>query len=190
MDRSIPAIITGLVLLAILFLMWRSWRKRSLRDAGLAAGYPLPVTAGVTLTAAEAYYVATTPRDTPLERLAIRGLGFRARAAVTVTDVGIVLDLDGNEPVFVPATAIDSVGAARVAIDRVVEADGLVRLSWRLAAAGERQAVDSFFRIIDPSDRAGLIDSIRTIASPNISPNISTNISPATSPAPHDESEA
>ncbi|MDJ0336935.1 hypothetical protein [Cryobacterium sp. PH31-O1] len=179
MDRSIPAIITALVLLGVLILMWRSWRKRSRRDATLTAGYPLPETNDHALAGADAYYVATTPRDAPLERLAIGGLGFRARAALTVTDAGIILDLDGNQPVFVPAGAIDAVGAAQVAIDRAVETDGLVRLSWRLAAGTpDRRTVDSFFRIIDPNDRARLVDSIRTIAAK------------AAAPAHQDESEA
>ena len=179
MDRAVPAIITALVLLLVLVLMWRSWRKRNRRDAGLSAGYPMPDSATVELATAEAYYVATTPRDAPLERLAIRGLGFRARAALTVTVSGVVLDLDGNRPVFVPAFAIDAVGAAQVAIDRAVETDGLVRLSWRLASsADDRSTVDSFFRIIDPNDRARLVDSIRTITAA------------ATGPAHHDESEA
>ena len=129
----------------------------------------MPGSAAVELARAEAYYVATTPRDAPLERLAVRGLGFRARAAVTVAEAGVTLDLDGNQPVFIPASAIDAVGAAQVAIDRVVETDGLVCLNWRLAtgiASGsdDRRAVDSFFRIIDPNDRARLVDSIRTIA--------------------------
>ncbi len=195
MDRSVPTIITALVLLGVLFLMWRSWRKRGRRDAGLAAGYPMPSSIGVTLAAAEAYYVATTPRDAPLERLAISGLGFRARAAITVTELGMILDLDGNSPVFIPADSIDAVGAAQVAIDRAVESDGLLRLSWRLNSPGagespadsavdrhDRHAVDSFFRIIDPNDRARLVDSIRTLTA--------TGTGPATAPAHQDESEA
>ena len=183
MDRSIPAIITALVLLGVLVLMWRSWRKRSRRDAALAVGYPMPGTAGVALAGAEAYYVATTPRDAPLERLAIAGLGFRARAALTVTVEGITVDLDGNAPVFIPGRAIDQVGAAQIAIDRVVETDGLVRLSWRLGTSSDdRRAVDSFFRIIDPNDRARLVDSIRTISA--------TGTGPAAAPANQDESEA
>ncbi|TFD54326.1 hypothetical protein E3T46_01345 [Cryobacterium sp. Hh11] len=169
MDRSIPAIITALFLLGVLVLMWRSWHKRSQRDRTLTAGYPRPEggAAADLLATAEAYYVATTPRDAPLERLAIPGLGFRARAALTVTAQGITLDLDGNAPLYVPGDAIDQVGAAQLAIDRVVETDGLVRLSWRLNTPGtDRRDVDSFFRIIDPNDRARLIDSIRTITAP------------------------
>ncbi|MDJ0350380.1 hypothetical protein [Cryobacterium sp. PH29-G1] len=194
MDRSVPTIITALVLLGVLVLMWRSWRKRGQRDAALTAGYPMPSTVGTVLTGAESYYVATTPRDAPLERLSIRGLGFRARAALTVTAAGITLDLDGNQPVFVPADAIEAVGAAQVAIDRAVEPDGLVRLSWRLnvpegAASAhsaqnteDRRAVDSYFRIIDPNDRARLVEAIRTIAA--------TITGPAAAAADQDESEA
>lgn len=185
MDRSIPAIITALVLLGVLILMWRSWHKRSRRDSALAAGYSLPDDL-VVLADASAYYVATTPRDAPLERLAISGLAFRARATMSVTELGIVLDLDGNPPVFIPTAAIDAMTTAQVAIDRVVETDGLVRLSWRLnnpesarkqavpdeaktTSADQRpeqRAVDSFFRIIEPRDRARLRDAIRSITVP------------------------
>lgn len=196
MDRSVPTIITALVLLGVLFLMWRSWRKRGRRDAGLVAGHPMPNSIGVTLATTEAYYVATTPHDAPLERLAIPGLGFRARAVLTVTKSGMILDLDGNSPVFIPAAFIDAVGAAQVAIDRAVETDGLVRLSWRLKTPGalterpadspsdshDTQSVDSFFRIINPNDRARLADAIRTLTA--------TGTAPATAPAHHDESEA
>ena len=167
MDRTLPAVITGLVLLGVLILMWRSWRARSRRDSGLSAGYPAPETEQVLLASAECYYVATTPRDQPMERLAIPGLGFRARANLEVTDTGLWLALQGERPVYVPGTAIDGIDAATLAIDRVVETDGLLRLGWRLqatAAGGSGQSVDSYFRLIDPDVRSRLSGLIRTMS--------------------------
>ena len=167
MDRALPAIITLLVLLGVLALMWRSWRARSRRDSGLPAGYPAPETPQQLLASAECYYVATTPRDQPLERLAIPGLGFRARANLEVTGAGLWLALQGERPVYLPGTAIDGLDAATMAIDRVVETDGLLRLGWRLQAADDTaagQSVDSYFRLIDPDDRSRLSAAIRTMS--------------------------
>ena len=172
MDRLLPTVIIVLVLLGIFTLMLRSWRKRSIRDSGVVAGYPEPTGAETVLAAARGYYVATTPRDTPLERLFIPGLGFRARAEITVTEAGVTLDLTGSKPVFVPVSAIATLTPATWAIDRVVETDGLVLLGWQLppvfpgqnAPAEPGRSVDSYFRIIDPSERVRLVDAIRSIA--------------------------
>ncbi|TFC15396.1 hypothetical protein E3O19_09850 [Cryobacterium algoritolerans] len=180
MDRSIPAVITALVLLGLLALMARSWRARGRRDVALPAGYPLPGNTTPELASAAVFYVATTGRGTPLERLNIRGLGFRARATVTVTEAGILLYLAGEEAVFIPADAVELLEAATWTIDRAVEPDGLLMLGWRLNAPATEtgQVVDSYFRIIDPTERVTVNDAIRTIAAD------------ALRPAAHDESEA
>lgn len=164
MDRVAPTLIIVAVLLGLLALMWRSWRGRTRRDAALAAGHPQPAGEATPLAGARVNYVATTPRERPLERLAIRGLGFRARGALTVTEAGVRLDLPGEEPVFIPAEAIELVAPATVAIDRVVETDGLLRLGWRLHGADAPVSVDSYFRIPDSFDRDRITDAIRSIA--------------------------
>ncbi len=61
-------------------------------------------------TATSGFYVATTRHGDALERLAIRGLGFRSRVDVTVTDRGVALDLVGQPRMFVATASIDSVG--------------------------------------------------------------------------------
>lgn len=172
MDRVLPSIITVVVVLGVLALMWRSWRKRSRRDAALEAGYPAPATEDTRIASARSLYVATTPRGNPLERLAIRGLGFRARAQLTVSTSGVSLALAGEDPVFIPADVIDVLTPATWTIDRVVEPDGLLLLGWRLKPSGPDLAqkdefgiaVDSYFRVIDPFDRGRIVDAIRSIA--------------------------
>jgi hypothetical protein len=169
-DRSIPTIIIIVVVLGILALMWRSWRRRSRRDAGLGAGYPHTEPAEPEITASDAFYVATTPRDLPLERLALPGLGFRARARLSVTGDGVVLAPAGEKPVFIPARAIQVLTRATWAIDRSVETDGLLLLGWRLRGTEGNDDptpgtdADSYFRIVDPADRRRITDAIRSIA--------------------------
>ena len=60
MDRTVPAVIVVVVLLGVLLLMARSWRKRSARDSTLAAGYAFPP-AGE----ADAASVVTATTDNP-----------------------------------------------------------------------------------------------------------------------------
>ncbi|POH61755.1 hypothetical protein C3B59_14205 [Cryobacterium zongtaii] len=171
-SRTIATIITALVLLAVLALMLRSWRRRTKRDAALPAGYPQPADRGRELASAAALYVATTPRDTPLERLNIPGLGFRARGGVTVTEQGVLLELAGSPALFIPADAVQLVADATVAIDRVVEPGGLLLLGWRLNSVGVNTTdtptdtptgVDSYFRFSDPVDRRAITEAIRSI---------------------------
>ena len=174
-SRTVATIITALVLLAVLGLMLRSWRRRTRRDATLPAGYPQPAERGRELASAAALYVATTPRDAPLERLNIPGLGFRARGGVTVTELGVLLELAGSPALFIPADAVQLVADATVAIDRVVEPGGLLLLGWRLSTTGPGASgpdstgpetptgVDSYFRFSDPVDRRAINEAIRSI---------------------------
>jgi hypothetical protein len=176
-NRTLAAIITILVALGVLALMLRSWRRRSKRDAALSAGYPQPAEPGRQLASAATLYVATTPRDQPLERLAIPGLGFRARGGISVTSQGVLLELAGSPALFIPADAVELVTDATWAIDRVVEPGGLFLLGWRLAAptdptastanpdsAATPTSVDSYFRFSDPTDRTAIREAIRSLA--------------------------
>lgn len=167
-SRTVATIITALVLLAVLALMLRSWRRRTKRDAALPAGYPQPADRGRELASAAALYVATTGRDAPLERLNIPGLGFRARGGVSVFESGVLLELAGSPALFIPADAVQFVTDATVAIDRVVEPGGLLLLGWRLNTAGPEAGpetptgVDSYFRFSDPVDRRAISEAIAT----------------------------
>lgn len=151
-----------------------AWLRRTRRDAGIAAPVgEIPAGAAITNTSS-GLYVATTRHDEPLERLAIAGLGFRSRVDVTVTDRGVALDLVGQPRLFLPLTQIASADIATVAIDRVVEPGGLVRITWRTGAGddGAAQIVDSYLRPQDGSARA-LADAIAaTLPAHAASPNL------------------
>ena len=176
-SRTVATVITLIVLLLVLALMLRSWRRRTRRDADLPAGYPQPESTGRELASAAALYVATTPRDLPLERLTIPGLGFRARGGVSVTEQGVLLELAGSPSLFIPADAIELIGDATWAIDRAVEPGGLLLLGWRLnrpagtkagTAAGtdtviDPTSVDTYFRFSDPADRRAISEAVTSI---------------------------
>lgn len=160
MDRVIPTIAIVAVLVVVLLLIVTGWRRRVRRDRDAGSGYPAPATAGAPLAEVRTLYVATTKGDEPLERLALPGLSFRGKAAVTVSQEGVTIAVTGELPVFITAAALTDVGAATVTIDRVVERDGLVRISW-ITSGGA--AADSFLRVVDPADREPLLAAVGTI---------------------------
>jgi len=144
------AVMIAVAVVLLGLLAWAWWR-RTRRDSGLHAPVGEAPEDAATLSRHDVLYVATTRHGEPLERLAIRGLGFRSRADLTVTSAGIALDLTGQSRFFLPIAQLVDVGQATVAIDRVVERDGLVRVAW-IAEPGT--TVDSYFRPQDASARA------------------------------------
>ena len=162
MSREAAVLVMAAVAAALLGLVAWGWRRRVRRDSAMAAPVG-EVPAGASNVAEfEALYVATTRHAEPLERLAIHGMGFRSRAGVTVTDAGVALDLTGRPRLFLASDRITGVDQATVAIDRVVEKDGLTRLAWR---TDDGTVVDTYLRPQSASARA-LADAIRTTLTP------------------------
>nr|WP_274638282.1 hypothetical protein [Microbacterium bovistercoris] len=150
-------IVVAIAIVAIGLMAWGWWR-RTRRDAALTAPHDtLP--ADATFAAYNGLYVATTAHDQPLERLAIRGLGLRSKAVIRVGEAGVALEMPGQDTIALSAARLVDVGRATVAIDRVVEHDGLTRLSWRTDAG---PVVDSYLRPQDASATA-LTEAIRPL---------------------------
>ena len=159
MDRTASTTIVIAVILLALVGMVIGWRGRQKRQAHLPNPDTVPADPGTELLSAEAFYVATTMADDELNRVAVAGLGFRARATVTVTEAGVILILAGSSEVFIARAALHAIDRATYTIDRVVETGGLVRLTWSL---GET-LVDSYLRLTDPADSIALIDAVTTL---------------------------
>jgi hypothetical protein len=146
------------IAVVLLGLMAWAWWRRSRRDA-------TPLTAAVLPAAAEVrarfdgMYVATTRQGEPLQRLAAPGLGFRSKAVIVVADAGVALQMPGQPDTVLAADRIVAVAQATLAIDRVVEKDGLVRVTWRTDPGA---IVDTYLRARDAS-AAILADSIRQL---------------------------
>jgi hypothetical protein len=154
-DRnSLLALVMALfVLLVVLAVV--GWIRRRRRQSYLPAPERVPADIGELRGEFDGFYVSTTLDGEPLNRVAVRGLGFRARATVAIADAGVVLALPGNN-VFIPVAAIREVTRAQYTIDRVVEEGGLVLLAWVL---GETP-VDSYFRVENPQALRDAIESI------------------------------
>lgn len=158
-DLILLSVAIPLVLIALgMVLGWRARRRRQAHVAGLAA---VPAEVGAVRLTEDLLYVSTTPAESPLERIAVQGLGFRARAVLTVTELGVRLDLAGQQPGFLPTTSLVGVGRASFTIDRVLSKDGLVFVRWtQTDATGTILTLDSNFRSADPDALVAAVESI------------------------------
>lgn len=151
---AIPIVLVALGMV----LGWRALRRRQAHVNGLA---PVPSELGATLLTENLLYVSTTPADRPLERIAVHGLGFRARAVLTVTEAGILLDLTGQLPGFLPKANIVGVGRATWTIDRALRHDGLVFVRWtQTDATGAILTLDSNVRSADPDALVAAVEKL------------------------------
>jgi hypothetical protein len=141
------AVIIGLAILG--------WMMRRRRQRDIPAPAPMPADVGAVVGEFDGFYVSTTLDGQPLNRVAVRGLGFRSRATIAVAQKGVVLALPGNN-VFVPREDIREVTRANYTIDRVVEPGGLVLLAWTL---GETR-LDSYLRVEGTAELVAAISAL------------------------------
>jgi len=155
MDRTtlLIYVMAGFVVIIALAILGWSLRRRRQRD--IPVPHQVPADLGATIAEFDGFYVSTTLDGQPLNRVAVRGLGFRARAGITVTETGVVLALPGNN-IFIPRGDIREVTRAQYTIDRVVEPGGLVLLAWTLGAT----PLDSYLRVEQTEELASALGSI------------------------------
>ena len=143
MDKNLSGFLVIVFLILMLALMVWGWLSRRRRQAHLPALAPVPADLGEIFGSFAGLYVATTTAADHLDRIAVRGLGFRSRVTITVASEGVVLAIPGQDDLFIPVGAITDAGRATWSIDRVVEDNGLSTLSWTLGDT----AVTSSFRL-------------------------------------------
>jgi hypothetical protein len=173
-DKLPGLLVAVLIVAAAAWLMWRSWRRRTVRDASLGA-YPVPATVGRAAVDTEALYVATTPEGLPLERLAVDGLAFRGAARVEVVPEGVLIRIAGESTSFIPREQLVGAGVATYAIDRGVEPEGLVAITWIVQQTGgdgetPPPRVDSYLRARYAGDSASIIAAVNDIAAAPAAP--------------------
>ncbi|MFT4030022.1 MAG: hypothetical protein QM675_09100 [Protaetiibacter sp.] len=141
-ERLIPALVILAMIVVAFGFMALGWRNRRRRQSFLDVVPVPPAEIGEELAAERVLYVATTLAGQPLERVVVDGLAFRAKGEVRIARGGIVLDLAGSRPAFIPVADIIGVGLASWTIDKGVEEGGLVFVRWQLGGTG----VDSYLR--------------------------------------------
>jgi hypothetical protein len=150
MRFAAAAIGTLAVLAGCYLLMWRGWRNRQHRQAGIAAPPQPPVDFTAT-ESVEGVYVATTTGGDWLDRIAVHGLGVRSESTVEVGAEGVVFRPPGF---FVPAARLVAVRTDKAIAGKV--ASGLLIVTWR---HGDRE-LDTGFRPRHTADVARLSRAI------------------------------
>jgi hypothetical protein len=156
-DRVTPTLVIAGVVVLVFVGLALAWRARQRRQAALPALAAPPAMLGSALAVDDGFYVATTHAEAPTDRIAVRGLGFRARAGVAVHPEGVLLSIAGQPDAFIPTSSIVGVGRATWTIDRVVGTDGLVFIRWNFGGL----EVDTNLRVAEP---AALVTALQTIA--------------------------
>jgi hypothetical protein len=159
MPELVPTLVVVAVILLAFLGMFLGYRGRRRRQQ--AFGRPLPVPSGLSPATyeRELFYVSTTLRDQPLERVAVAGLGMRSRARLAVHSEGAVLELRGVEPLYIPIASVQTIDRSTMTIDRVVERDGLVRIGWLL----EHTPVDTYLRAGTPAETADTVEALHPL---------------------------
>ncbi len=162
MDKFFGALIVISLIAIACTLMFVSWQRRRRRDLAIITSGA--ASASLRLLEIRCFYVSTTPTEEPLERLAIPGLAFRARATVSISRAGIEVEPRGEFATFIPSEQLVQVRAADATIDRSAGRGSLTAIDW-IAANGTN--VTSFFRIPSRLERTLFVDTVNaTFTSP------------------------
>ncbi len=151
--RLLVYVLIGFAIIIMLAVL--GWNARRRRQRSIPETMPLPADIGAVRGEFDGFYVSTTLDGQPLNRVAVRGLGFRARATVAVADAGVVLALPGNT-IFIPRESVREVTRSNYTIDRVVEPGGLVLLAWTLGDTN----LDSYFRMEQTEELVAALESL------------------------------
>ncbi len=157
--RTVPVIITFLVLLAIFALMWWGWRGKLRRQAGVAELPAVPDGCGPAELSVRGQYVTTTSAGDWLDRIAVHGLGIRTNATLEVRSTGVLMLRQGAPDIFIAAAAVEEVATQAGMAGKFVEKDGLVVITWRL---GDK-LVDTGFRTVEAAAKKPLLHALQAL---------------------------
>ena len=147
-----PTLVASLIMAAMLAMvallaigaMMRGWLRRAHRQAALIGRLPaVPDTVGPLITATTGLYVGSTLVPGWLDRIAVGDLGDRAKAVLTRYPEGIMVRRSGAAPIWIPQESITAIRTERGLAGKVVPAEGILAIRWRLPSGTE---IDIGFR--------------------------------------------
>ncbi len=149
-----------MIALGVLLLLGMTLSIMRRRATGRRIG-PLPLPSdipGEAMVSFNVLHVATTPARQPMERVWAAPLAYRAKTLFEVRSGGIVLSLTGEGAMGVPAESITGAGRGSWTIDKAVDPEGLIVVTWMHGG----NEYDSYFRSVDQpaEDVLGAIDAI------------------------------
>lgn len=145
MERALWVVLCIALWALFVYLMYRGWRNRSARQAGLIGDLPsVPAELGAqVLEPTTGLYLGSTMAPSWQDRIAVGGLGFRATAELTRFERGILLERDGASAIWIPAESITAIRTERGHAGKVMTEDGVLVIRWVLPTGTE---IDTGFR--------------------------------------------
>lgn len=146
--RILLVLLTLAVILLAMYGLFRGWRNRERRQ-----GLVLPEVSADILAAAEhspavsASYIGTIPEGQLLERLVAAGT--RAAADIVVADFGILVDKQGDPPLFIGHDVITGLSTSSGMLQRHFGGHGLLMIDWVWAGS----PVTTGLWFTDPADQ-------------------------------------
>ena len=149
------AAVIAVVLVALAYLAIRGWRSRAAAQSSILPELPAEFAQGENTETSDVYYVVTTVAGEPLNRIMRFGLGNRGKASATLSASGLIIDRVGEETLFLDQTSISAIGTASATIDKAVERDGLLVITW----SSSKGAFDTYLRVLNKSFRELILAS-------------------------------
>ena len=160
MEKYVMAAISVLFFSVFLLLAARAWHKRK---EDQIAKFDSPLEAldyfGELKAKSSGFYVATTYSENHLERISAYGLGARGICQILVFSEGVLIIRNGERPVAIESSALVSISSNQVAIDKAVEPNGLMTITWRQNST----LLATHIRIVDNENRNRIQDSINSL---------------------------
>lgn len=149
---------TAMILLVFL-VVWRvsvSVQRRKVQQQAQLEK-PKPSIGGVEL--GDVFYASTVFGDSQLNRVWAHGMGGRGKAKLFIDPQGISLERVGEPSIFIPKGDLLAMGRVSATIDKGVEKNGLLALTWRL---GDTALVTNL-RVVDVKRRNDIETAIENV---------------------------
>ncbi|GAC68797.1 PH-like domain-containing protein [Gordonia soli] len=149
-------VVVLLVWAGLVALVLRGWRNRGRRQADIVGQLPeVPADPGPALRGPDTgLYVGSTFAPSWQDRVAVGDIGDRASAALSAHTGGLLITRKGASSIWIPRGSITAVRTERGLAGKVMSADGVLAIRWRLPNGTE---IDSGLRADDKTVYPGWV---------------------------------
>jgi hypothetical protein len=119
----------GIFILALL-LMRRAWNAKKNAQSDIA-GLPSVPADFEARSMVEGRFLGSTIAGAWLSRVVVFSLGVPARATISISSVGLLVERDGSSPFFIVRSELVDVRSDRAIAGRAFEKDGVAVITWR-----------------------------------------------------------
>jgi hypothetical protein len=160
MEKYVMAGLSLLFFAGFFLLAARAWQKRKQEQT---ANFEGPLEAleyfGELIAKSTGFYVATTYAEDHLERISAYGLGARGICQILVFDEGVLIVRNGERPLAIAKNALGDISTNQVAIDKAVEAKGLMSITWKQNLI----SLTTHLRIVNRDNRSQIQNAINSL---------------------------